>query len=100
MAIKFDISNKKTSFPVSFDDGFAKGTFKVTMEDKGDRATIVDLADIDMGEYKQTFIEAFNDDNWLDAMKESVFGSKGVELGLSIMNARADFLQLTGRAKR
>jgi hypothetical protein len=29
-----------------------------------------------------------------------VFGSKGVELGLSIMNARADFLQLTGRAKR
>jgi hypothetical protein len=100
MAMKFDISNKKTSFPVIFDDGFAKGTFKVTMEDKGERAFLVDFADIDMGEYKQAFIEAFNDDNWVDTMKESVFGSKGIELGLSIMNARADFLQLTGRAKR
>lgn len=100
MAMKFDVSNKKTSFTVAYDDGFAKGTFKVTMEDKGERAIIVDLADIDMGEHKQAFIDAFNADNWLDAMKESMFGSKGVELGLSIMNARADFLQRTGRASR
>lgn len=95
----FDFSKTKTTNTVYFDDGEQKATFKATTDEQNGKLVLIDLKDIDLGDAKKTFIDAFNSDDWTSAMRESL-GVKAVELGLSIMNARADFLQRNGRAIR
>lgn len=95
----FNFSETKTTTTVFFNDGIQKATFKATTDEKNGKLVLVDLKDIDLGDVKQTFIDAFNADDWVDAMREAL-GVKAVELGMAIMNARADFLQRNGRVMR
>lgn len=99
MAMKIDFSKTKTTTNVFFDDGEVKGSFKATTDEKDGKLTLVDVSGIDLGDAKQAFIDGFNAENWVDAMRDSL-GVKAVELGMAIMNARADFLQRNGRASR
>jgi hypothetical protein len=95
----FNFSNTKTTTTVYFNDGEQKATFKATTDEKDGKMILVDLKDIDLGDAKQAFIDAFNSEDWADTMREAL-GVKGIELGMAIMNARADFLQRNGRASR
>lgn len=99
MALKIDFSKTKTTTDVFFNDGEVKGSFKASTDEKDGKLVLLDLQGIDLGDAKEAFIEAFNADNWTESMKDSL-GTKAVELGLAIMNARADFLQRNGRAMR
>jgi hypothetical protein len=91
--------------PVNWNDGITKGVFYAVVDSRKDeggdnKLTLCDLKDIDMGDLKQTMIDAFNGDQEASEKIDAEMGMKGVEVITAIINARADFLSRNGRANR